>query len=104
DFILGNNTLLVPLEGQGADYFDQIKKINDEAHISEYLGFAVNTAPLVDLSANLSAVNDQYTADLFTGGYTPELFAEYKSKLETAGVQDYLAEIQNQLSAWMAAQ
>ena len=103
DFIMGNNTLLVPLAGQGADYFEQIKKINAAAHLSEYLGFNLDTVPLIDLSANISAVNDQYTADLFTGGYTPALLDEYKGKLETAGVHDYIAEMQRQLDAWMAA-
>ena len=100
DFIMGNNTLLYPLEGQGADYFDRIVEINNAAHISEHLGFVLDTAPLENLSANISAVNDQYTADLFTGNYTPELFEEYKAKLTTAGVQDYLNAIQEQYNAW----
>ena len=100
DFLIGNNTLLYPLEGQGADYFDQIKKINDEAHISEYLGFVLNTADMTDMIANISAVYDQYSGDLYCGNYTPELFAEYKGKLETAGVHDYLDEIQRQVTAW----
>ena len=103
DFLIGNNTLLYPLQGQGADYFEQIKKINDEAQLGTYMGFTLDRSNLDLIIGNLTAVNDQYSKTLGTGGYTPELYAEYKSKLLDAGVQDYLADIQNQLTAFLAS-
>jgi putative aldouronate transport system substrate-binding protein len=103
DFLIGNNLLTHPVQGQGADYFKEIKAINDAATISPYLGFVFDTTGLDLTIANLTAVGDQYSADLGSGNYTPELFAECKAKYEAAGVHDYIAETQKQLDAWMAA-
>ena len=97
-----DGSLLVPLKGQGADYYDRIKEINKSATMSPYLGFIVDNEGLTDLIANTSAVYDQYYGDLHTGNYTPELYAEYKSKLEVAGIYDYLDAAQAQLTAWLA--
>ena len=36
--------------------------------------------------------------------YTEELYQEYVSKLETAGVYDYIEAVQAQIDAWVAAQ
>ena len=94
--------MLVPLKGQGADYYDRIKEINKSATMSPYLGFIVDNEGLTDLIANTSAVYDQYYSDLHTGNYTPELYVEYKSKLEVAGIYDYLDAAQAQLTAWLA--
>jgi len=102
DFLIGNNLLTHPVEGQGADYFEQIKAINEAATVSPYLGFVFDTTGLDLTIANITAVNDQFNADLSGGNYTPEMFAEAKAKYETAGVRDYLDEIQKQLDAWMA--
>ena len=101
DFLIGNNLLLYPLEGQGADYFDQIKKINDAAKLGTYMGFAPDRSELELVIGSISAVNDQYSRSLTTGGYTPEIFAEYKAKLEDAGVHEYLDEMQRQLTAFL---
>ena len=68
------------------------------------MGFALDRTELQDLIAGITAINDQYTPDLYTGNYTPELFANYKAALENAGVHDYLDAIQNQLNAWLAEQ
>ena len=103
DFLIGNNLLTHPVDGQGADYFEQIKAINEAAHVSEYLGFVFDNGELQNLIANITAVSDQYSKDLACGNYTPEKLAEAKAKYEAGGVRDYLAEIQKQLDAWMAS-
>jgi len=103
DFLIGNNLLTYPVEGQGADYFEQIKKINDNAHVSEYLGFVLDTSELQNVIANITAVNDQFSADLSCGNYTPEMYQEFKDKLVSAGARDYVAAIADQVSAWYAA-
>ena len=103
DFLCGNNLLIHPVQGQGADYFEQIKKINDNAHVSEYLGFVFDNGELQNLIANITAVSDQYSKDFACGNYTPEKLAEAKAKYEAGGVREYLAEMQRQLDAWMAS-
>ena len=63
----------------------------------------MDTSDLQLLISQITAVNDQYTNDLRTGLYTPELYAEYKDKLAAAGVREYIDALQNQVSAWIAA-
>lgn len=103
DYFMGNNLLLTPLYGNGADYYEQVDEINRTAPLSDYLGFVVDTGALEQQSASLLAVADQYNADLRCGNYTPELYSEYLAKLEAAGADAYLAELQKQLDAWLAA-
>ncbi len=102
DFLIGNNLLLTPLYGNGADFYDRVAEIVSSATISPYLGFAMNTADLDLVIGQLSAVNDQYQASLLAGLYTPELYQDFLAKLDAAGVQDYLNAFQTQLDAWMA--
>lgn len=101
DFLIGYNLLLKPLMGQGADYYQEIERLNQEATVSKYLGFLIENSEIEIYLSNLTSVSDQYRADLYCGGYTPELFAEYKQKLETAGVHEYIAAIQTQVDAWL---
>jgi putative aldouronate transport system substrate-binding protein len=103
DYLLGNNYLLTPMYGNDADYYAKVKEANDTAPVSPYMGFALDITGLDDLIANLGAVNGQYRAS-FTGGlYTDELYQEYLDKLYAAGVQEYLDNVQDQLSAWLDA-
>ncbi len=103
DFLCGNNLLIHPVEGQGADYFEQIKKINEAATVSPYLGFVFNNGDVQNLIANITAVSDQYSKDFACGNYTPEKLAEAKAKYESGGVHEYLDELQKQLDAWLAS-
>ena len=102
DFVLGNNTLLVPIMGNGSDFYEVVLRTNEIADKSRYLGFVIDTGELSLTMSQISACKDEYSKSLLYGGYTPERLEEYKSKLEVAGVQDYIAEIQKQLDAWIA--
>ncbi len=103
DFVLGNATILTPLMGNGADFYEQVKNINETARKSPFLGFALATGNLDLVMSQITAVTDQYAKDMIYGGYTPEKLDEYISKLNEAGVQDYLDAAQAQLDAWKAA-
>ena len=104
DFLIGNNTLLKPLKGNGADFFERVDAINKETPNSTYLGFSLDTAPLELQISQITAVIDQYGGSLSCGEYTPEAYANYIAQLEAAGVRDYLSQIQGQLDAWLATQ
>ena len=103
NFVYGNNLLTVPVIGNGADYYQQIEEINNSADVSPYLGFVLNTADMDLLISQISAVNDQYTTTLSCGGYTEEIYDEFLQKLTDAGIDDYIAAVQTQLDAWLAA-
>ena len=78
-------------------------QIMQQAEVSPYLGFAVDTTELDNEIAAITAVNDQYTYNLGSGLYTDEMYADYLAKLESAGLQAYLDAFQTQLDAWVAA-
>ena len=103
DFVLGNNTILTPLKGNGADFYDIVRETNAKADKSRYLGFVLNTAEMDLLISQLSAVGDQYAKTMIYGGYTEASLADYIDKLEDAGVRDYIAAAQEQLDAWLAS-
>ena len=104
DFFIGNNLLLKPIYGNGVDHYEKVAQDIADAPLSHYMGFALDRRDLEDLIAGITAINDQYSPDLYTGNYTPETFAAYKTALENAQVYDYLDAIQSQLDAWKAAQ
>ena len=104
DFLIGNNTLLTPLYGNGADFFDNVASINESTERSPYLGFALDTSDLDLVIGQITAVNDQYQQSLNCGEYTPENYQAYLDALEAAGVQDYLDAVQSQLNAWLETQ
>jgi len=103
NYVIGNNLLTYPQYGTGADFYDRVKASNDNAERSPYMGFVLVTDELQNYIANISAVTDQYRCTMQVGGYSEDYLAEYLGKLETAGVQDYLAAVQEQLDAWLAS-
>ena len=103
DFLVGDNLLLMPIYGNGADHYDHVRQNIAEAALSPYLGFALDRSDLELQIANISAVNDQYTSTLYGGLYSDDVYNEYVAKLHTAGVDDCLNAVQAQLDAWLAA-
>ena len=101
DWMLGNQFNVLPWKGNGADYRQVAAQENVNSVISPYLGFALDTSKLETTVASLSAVRDQYIASLSCGLYTDEMYEEYIGKLKAAGLDDYIAEIQAQLDAYM---
>ena len=99
----GNSFLLLPLYGNGSDFYTKAKEINDTSALSPYMGFALDSSDLENYIADIGAVNDQFTGSFQGGLYTPELYDEYLAKLETANVRGYLDEVQKQLTAWIEA-
>ena len=103
DFMLGNSFLLKPLYGNGEDFYQTAKQINDSALISPYMGFSLDLTDLDGLISQISAVNDQYLGNMQGGGYTEALYKEYLDKLKAAEVDKYLGIVQEQLDAWLAS-
>lgn len=102
DFLIGNNLLLTPLYGNGSDFYEQVAEINATSVKSRYLGFAFDSTDTDLVRSQITAVNDQYRKALVAGGYTPEDYAAYKDKLESAGIREYQQLFQTQLDAWLA--
>ncbi len=104
DYLLGNQFLDAPWAGNGGDFRARALEVNENAQISPYLSFALDVSALGDQITAIGSVVDEYTPNLISGYYTPELYQQFVEKLEAAGAQTYIDACQTQLDAWAAAQ
>lgn len=92
------------LEGQPEDVWEQTKALNDSAKTSPILGFSFDTEPVKMEITNVSKVVKEYES--LIGGELPveETNAEFLEKLEVAGVNEVIAEMQAQIDAFLAGE
>ena len=104
DYLIGNQMLVPPWEGNGSDFRERAQASNDSAEVSPYFGFLIDTDPVNTEVALLTSIRDEYRPSLLCGNYSDELNQEFMDKLYEGGLQDYMDEIQTQLDAWLASQ
>lgn len=88
--------------------FEDNRAANQEfmknAVVSPIYGFTVNTANIKNAAAAISNVEAQYLGGLYTGELDPDVYIpEFLKALESAGINDVIAETQTQLDAWKAS-
>lgn len=93
--------------GEPDNKIDLYKKFNDEAKVSNTLGFRFDTTPV---EAQLSAVynvHSQYGTVLENGGFAPDevddVLEKYKEAMDEAGYQEVLTELTTQYDNWKAS-
>lgn len=101
DWTIGNQFLLLPWNGAGTNFRDLAHDDFTAAPKSVYMGLAVDTSDYASLVSSLSAVKDEYLSQFTCGMYTDSLYSEFLSKLESAGVDDYIALYQNAVSEFV---
>lgn len=104
DFLYGNQFLVLPWDGQPADFRDQAKAEMDSAEVSEYLGFACDTT---GISSEISAVSNviaEFLPSIDSGIASQEDYDAFLEKLDGSGMPKILEEYQNQLNTWLEAQ
>lgn len=102
---VGNVTLLPPQEGQGADFWDGFKDYYGNADSIPILGYTFNPENIDEVLGALSNVAAEYALPLCVGAVDPaEKIPEFLEKLDKNGMQEYLAEANTQLDAFLAAQ
>jgi putative aldouronate transport system substrate-binding protein len=78
--------------------------INDSAIASRLLGFSFDPEPVRSELAQTQAVMDEFRGALFTGVVDPdEVLPEFLEKLEVAGSQKIIDEVQRQINEWKAS-
>ena len=102
DYMIGNQMLVPPWEGNGGDFRERAQAANDAAEASPYLGFLFDSNPVTTEAASLTAVRDEFQPSLLCGQYTEELRQEFMDSLYSVGLQTYIDEMQTQLDAWIA--
>lgn len=102
---VGNQFNALFNNGQSKDLWQQTMALNDSA-LKDPLGdFSFDPANVQAEMANIDAVRKEYTPILQCGLDDPaKVIAEREAKLDNAGQQKVIAEINKQLAAWKAAQ
>lgn len=89
------------LEGQDADLWEQTKELNASAKVSPLLGFNFDPTPVNTEIAQCASVYNQYLPLFANGVGTMEKdYVEFIDKLEAAGAQNIVDEMQRQIDEW----
>lgn len=100
----GNNFNAYLFGDQEDDVWEETAKINEEATVSNLLGFSFNTESVKTEVISCEAVAKEYLEPLVTGAVDPEaLIPEFLSKLKAAGSDKVIAEAQKQIDDWKAS-
>lgn len=102
DYALGNQFLCHPGPGTGGDFRELAVADFENAPKSVYLGISVNTGDYGSLIGALSAVTDEYAPQMRGGMYTDAMYAEFMQKLDSAGVDEYIALFANAAAEFLA--
>lgn len=103
DFLYGNQFLVLPWEGQSADFRELAQEEMDSAVRSKYLGFSCDTTGIQNEITSISNVLDEFLPAIDGGVSEPEVYDEFLAKLESSGAQVIVDEYQKQLDEWLAA-
>lgn len=88
------------------EYLEKEKEWNENiVEVSPAFGFTFDISPVATEKSNLDAVNEEFGASIGNGVVDPETeIPKYIERLEEAGLQKFLDELQRQLDAWVELQ
>ena len=105
NWLVGNTYYTLLNQSSVVGYQQSLFELNDNAVKSEALGFTYDPIAVNAEIAQLNAVRDEYR-DMLESGTLENWEASYEeflSKLETAGIQTVVDDVQAQLDAYVAA-
>lgn len=103
DFVFGNQFATLPWTGSGgSDFRERARADFLSADVSPYMGLTIDTSDYSSLVAAIVSVRDEYVPQVTSGSYTDAMYSEFISKLEAAGVNDYVALYQTAIDEFMA--
>lgn len=85
--------------------WDDLKKANEEALVSDNMGFVFDRTSIQNELASCSAVKTEYEDNL-KNGMIPDVeksLSDYNAKLKVSGIEKIVAEAQKQLTEWRTA-
>lgn len=101
DFLAGNQFLVHPWEGQEKDLREQAAREMDEAGVSPYLGFTIDTSMLTNEISACTNTTKEFVPALASGSAELSSYDDLLAKLESSGAQKIIDECQKQLEAWL---
>lgn len=91
--------------GNSPDLWDQYQKVRDNATVSKAYGFFFDPSNVLNETAAIQTVSDEYLTSLSSGSVDPEkVIPEFNEKLYQAGLQKVIEEKQAQLDTWLEQQ
>ena len=99
--ILGNGFLAKVRAGQPANYREECLKLNQEATVSEFLGFGIDNTPVENTLTALTNVINEMRPSFSSGISGSDQLDGFIEKLKAADVDSYVATMQEQLDAWL---
>ena len=99
---MGNVRILPPTDAQGVDFWDRFSAYYNAAEALPYGGFIFDGSAMETEAAAIANVYAEYGFNLMSGAVDPEVaLPQFLAKLEEAGVNEFVAEAQAQLAAYI---
>lgn len=99
---MGNVRILPPTDAQGADFWNRFSAYYDAAEALPYGGFIFDGSAMETETAAIANVYAEYAFNLMSGAVDPDaVLPEFLAKLEEAGMNEFVAEAQAQLAAYV---
>jgi putative aldouronate transport system substrate-binding protein len=100
-WMLGNNFLTYPWEGNSPDYWEVMKEHNDSATLSPAFGFTFNPDSVKTEIAAATNVMNEFKRGIESGTLDPDKsLPNFNKKLKDAGLDKIIAEKQKQYDEW----
>ena len=101
NWIIGNVTKGYLVEGQPETTWEETIEMNNTAKKSPALGFTFDAMPVKTQIAQVKTIIDEYLPGLGCGVVDiDKVYPEFLSKLQSAGIDEIIAETQRQIDAW----
>ncbi len=104
-YMFGNYFNLYHQEGAPTDEWEVLKSYNEQAEASPALGFNFDTKAVTTQLAALNNVQEEFKALINTGSVeTQENLNNMKKKMNAAGLDEFITEMQTQYDSWKKEQ
>jgi len=102
-WVFPNQFMNYVMSSEDPDKFVNFTNYNESAVPMNNLGFVFNGSEVDNYVSAIRAVSQQYTPRLFSGASDPAaLLPEFLEKLDAAGADELIAEMQAQYDEWLA--
>ncbi len=102
DWMFASNFQVTPAVGMDLNIWDETRKMNAEAATSPLCGFLFDAEPVKSEAGACSAVLQEYQKQFELGMVSEEDYQKFLDKLDKAGADTIIAEMQKQVDAWLA--
>ena len=104
-WLFGNQFLAGVRDTEALDIREKGQQYDAEATLSSNFGFSANSTGMDTQIAGMTSAKNEYVRGLNCGiGDADANLSELHNKMEAAGVQDVIDNVQQQLETWQASQ